>query len=638
MRERLFLCGLTDSQRHSYTDGKRLSLHGVGKNVNLKVQNLRDQLNQVEPEALTDLLEIAAYAFRADNSIPRTSAADERVGGEWRRTFRMVVAVREPGRWSEQSVAGALSATLHFLSDDIWHFEFVNNIDPSPLQYYLGGIREDVADTRGGTSVVLFSGGLDSFAGAVHELTTTNRHVVLASHRTNQFVGKHQTALAGVLKKRFDRRVTHVRVQAGSSGPNGPREHSQRTRSFLFLAVAAVAARIEDSDRIRFYENGIMSANLPISEQVIGTHASRSTHPRSIGLFNAFLAFAFNAGVTVENPFAFQTKFEVVQRLKGSSFVGYIKNTLSCSATRDMTLMHPHCGECKQCIERRLATLGADAADADPGEAYRVELFAAPRPNGIDRAMAVDSARTALSMASMSESEFERHYAGELAWLLSAFPSSEAPAKAKEFHAMFQRHGKRVERIFQDAVIKHRAAIVDKTLPTDSLLWLAIERPYPTIPDDSSFDVAVAVDRNSVPLLSKAREPPQVEEAERFAFAPTELLLLTDPKFNGFRIDGLVPFTGKVTLALLRFLVQEHRKDRNEDREPQKFRAFLGKQLANALSSPSDESVRSLIDRVRAEAREGCQIAHGVDIGENALIESTKQGYRLDPHVRVVAK
>ncbi|CAN0415851.1 unnamed protein product, partial [Phaeothamnion confervicola] len=243
MREHLFLCGLTDAQCVGYGgEGIRLIMQGAAKNVRLQVENLRNRLLQVEPDTLTDLLEIAAYVFRADNSIPRESRKDGLMGAEWRRTFRMVVAVREPSRWTKPTVKNALAQTLDFLSDDMWHFEFVDNLVPLPLQYYLPGIRGESADIKNGTSVVLFSGGLDSFSGAVHELLTSNRHIVLASHGTNEVIGKRQRELANVLKKDFGSRVTHVRVDAGASGAPKPREHSQRTRSFLFLAVAAVAA------------------------------------------------------------------------------------------------------------------------------------------------------------------------------------------------------------------------------------------------------------------------------------------------------------------------------------------------------------------------------------------------------------
>lgn len=70
---------------------------------------------------------------------------------------------------------------------------------------------EEVHD-EGGTSIVLFSGGLDSLAGALHELNDSNRHVVLVSHRNLPTMGRRQGLLAERLARDFPKRVTHVWV------------------------------------------------------------------------------------------------------------------------------------------------------------------------------------------------------------------------------------------------------------------------------------------------------------------------------------------------------------------------------------------------------------------------------------------
>src|SRR4029450_13161880 len=59
-------------------------------------------------------------------------------------------------------------------------------------------------------------------------------------------------------------------------------EFTQRTRTFLFSAIGCVVAEMMGCARIRFFENGIMSFNLPISPQIVGSRATRSTHPRAL--------------------------------------------------------------------------------------------------------------------------------------------------------------------------------------------------------------------------------------------------------------------------------------------------------------------------------------------------------------------
>ena len=40
-----------------------------------------------------------------------------------------------------------------------------------------------------------------------------------------------------------------------------------------------------------------------------------------------------------------------------------------------MTKLHPHCGQCSQCIDRRFAILAAGQDEDDPEDAYKVDLL-----------------------------------------------------------------------------------------------------------------------------------------------------------------------------------------------------------------------------------------------------------------------
>ena len=299
----------------------------------------------------------------------------------------------------------ALRDALEFLSADTWTFTFEELTDPPPIQSYLSFLDTD-ADKSGGTSIVLFSGGLDSFAGAVHELTNSDRHVVLMSHRLVGMTNSRQDELASVINERFQGRVSHVPLSAGLTNEAKAREHTQRTRSFLLAAMAMVAAVMEDSDRIRFYENGIMSVNLPISTQVVGARASRSTHPRSLMLLEKIGKLVAVPDVRIDNPFIWMTKAEVVAELLTQPESRAVSRTLSCSRTRNLTLAHPHCGRCAQCLQRRLSTLGANADKLDPQVDYAVDLLIGPRLIGQDRAMAVDVIRSAMEFRHLSEKGF----------------------------------------------------------------------------------------------------------------------------------------------------------------------------------------------------------------------------------------
>ena len=103
MAEHLFLCGLSKAQRAPYPRGRVLHLHGPNRNVRLRLDDVRKRLLEVEPELLTDLAEIATYVFAADCAIRRGGPTLKRMGQGWRRTFRLVIGVRQPAKWRQRS-------------------------------------------------------------------------------------------------------------------------------------------------------------------------------------------------------------------------------------------------------------------------------------------------------------------------------------------------------------------------------------------------------------------------------------------------------------------------------------------------------------------------------------------------------
>ena len=474
MREHLLLCGLSDAQRKAFKGGRELHLKGPKKNVHQHIEFMRKRLVGIEPKRLTDLLDIASYVFAADRTTSRGSAIFANMGEEWRRPFHLVIGVREPAFWSSQPLRQALIGVLEFLSEDGWKFEFVDLVGPTPLQDYFK-LAEREADADGGSSIVLFSGGLDSLAGAVHDLRTTNRHVVLVSHRNVPVMGLRQRELAEALHKAYPRRVSHVVVDHHLKSL-GDRDQAQRTRSFFFTAMATLAAHLERSNRICFYENGIMSINLPISAQVVGTKASRSTHPRSLQLLEELVCLVSEQKATVSNAFTWMTKAEVVNNLQLTAQRDLIRRTISCSRSRGLDAMHPHCGVCAQCLQRRISTLGGNARDADPSEGYESDFMLGAREAGPTRAMAVDTVRSAIGLIGWSDAGFMNTYAGEFSRVMYAFPNSEAEIVAKKFISLFKKHGAIMHAVIAIALKDNADDIAAGRLSADSLIALFLNR------------------------------------------------------------------------------------------------------------------------------------------------------------------
>lgn len=627
MHRHVFLCGLSEAQRSGYAGGSELSLAERVGNLTLKLDALRRRLVGVEPKRLTDLIEIASYVFAADRTTRRGTEILKNCGEHWRRNFLMVIAVREPAFWNGAGVKVALSEALGFASEDTWAFDFVDNEQPVPLQYYLA-VRDDQIDAAGGTSIVLFSGGLDSLAGAVKELTTSNRQVVLVSHRNTPAIGAIQKALAARLTAAYPRRVTHVWVDNSLTGKLEDREETQRTRSFFFFAMAAVAAHIEKADRIRFFENGIMSVNLPIATQVVGARASRSTHPRTLKLLQDVADLVSEHGIGVDNPFIWDTKAEVVRGLASTQFAQLITISYSCTRSRKgAAAFERHCGTCVQCIQRRISTLGGGAAEFDEAESYSVDLFTGEREKTEDRVMAFGSVELALDCAAISDRQFMGRFALEVSQVLQAYLPAERDAIALRLILLFRRHGETVRSITIDAVRTAADKIVDKTVNPGSLLAL--------------FGTANFLGERSVPQGSHspaAAEPPSGQSAVASRLSERQIAIAVDSERERIMISGIAPLSGPTVFTVLSHLIELSTADREAKLAPNRYRCKLGKVLADDLGLSGAEAVAQVVRRIKKEVGDGFEALEGYRPDDAAVIENIHgSGYRLNPAVVIVS-
>ena len=278
--------------------------------IRLKIADLTTRLVADLPPALIDLVEIASYVYCADQAFTRGGNGVLNFGAAWRRHLSFHIPVREPSLWSSPEVLAALRNTLGFLSDDEYFFHFSQHKNPAPIQSYLE-LNPEVDTVSELDEVLLFSGGLDSLGGAVIEAVRDKRRVALVSHRSNPKISSKQKRLIESLNGHCHALPFHVPVWV-QKGKALDREYTQRTRSFLYVALAAVVARAFRLQRIRFYENGVVSMNFPISEQVVGGRATRTTHPQVLNGYAALLTLLTEAPFEVENPFLWKTKGEVV--------------------------------------------------------------------------------------------------------------------------------------------------------------------------------------------------------------------------------------------------------------------------------------------------------------------------------------
>lgn len=474
--DQLILCGdakLTSRKKQwKSTSARRLRIK-KGKNpIHLDVDSIPSVLATNLPDVAIDLLELAAYVYTADQLCTRGGEKSFEYGQRWRRHFRFEVPVRDIDRWNDPAVATALVEALSFLSDDDYEFQFTKLDSPPPLTQYFnfaGCTDESEID-----EVVLFSGGLDSFGGAVREILQGQRRVALVSHVSTEKVGKPQRELvADIVKASSPGTPMPLHVQITLNKDKGlGRDSAQRTRSFAYAVFAGVVAHALGRDRFRVYENGVVSFNLPTSLQVLGGRASRTTHPRTLASLSTLLGAVLDDVMRIENPFLWKTKSEMLTEIKAAGYAPMCRHTISCAHTIARTMQFSHCGRCSQCIDRRLVALAAGYDDTeDPPIMYESQMDS-PLSDPRDITTIERYIGTALRIRDMPD---EKAFLGEFGEVSRALKhlGVDVGAGLKQTFELHKRHAEQVHSALKSLLSANLDAIVEQRVPATSPLGIA---------------------------------------------------------------------------------------------------------------------------------------------------------------------
>jgi hypothetical protein len=260
---------------------------------------------------MKDLFEIAAYIYTADCATKRNGKCeDEEATEPWHRDFHFVIPVRDVAFWQRQDVADLIGRIVGCLSDDRCCFDFCAAKPDEHDQAYLQFSSDKDWALYDQDRVLMFSGGLDSLAGAVAQ-AARKKGLVLVSHRPVAAQSKRQRELFNALRKTYSVPMVHVPVWLNKDGSKG-REHTQRTRSFLYATLGAIVAHSVRAKGVSFFENGIVSLNFPVADEALRALASRTTHPLALSYFSDFFGLVLGRPFKVDNPFLFKTETEVV--------------------------------------------------------------------------------------------------------------------------------------------------------------------------------------------------------------------------------------------------------------------------------------------------------------------------------------
>lgn len=308
-----------------------------------------------------DILYLALAVFAADRLYKREDAVDA-----WCRDFKLNVPVINEKIFSKN--AKLLQEMVSFLTGDNWTFSFrKRNFTQSELLHRNRPKKKGEIEKQY-DCICMFSGGLDSFVGAIDLLETKNgENILFVSHYGG---GKGTKEYQDYLKIAFVQQYNLEErdfCQFYAKAVDGI-EDTTRSRSFMFFAHAlALASAQGKSIKIVIPENGLISLNIPSTFSRIGTSSTRTTHPYYMKKFQELLN---NLGlpITFINPYQFKTKGEMLVECKNPAFMAaYLDNTMSCSHP-DIGRMHSekearHCGYCLPCVIRQAAILHAGIED-----------------------------------------------------------------------------------------------------------------------------------------------------------------------------------------------------------------------------------------------------------------------------------
>jgi len=481
-----------------------LNTHGSQPNVNIQLQDVAKVFMRHLTPRLTDLIEIAAYVYSADCATSRGQGWSNHNSTErWSRDFQLVIGVREPNFWRQSNVKQLLSQILNFLSDDKYNFEFRPFEQEQNQQLYLELNDQEDWNFYNAERVLMFSGGLDSLAGAV-EMAAKGENLVLVSHRPVATMDKRLRKLVTELRAAYPVQIRHIPVWINKDGDFG-REGTQRTRSFLFSALGTAVAQSMQAEGVRFFENGVVSLNFPVADEVLRARASRTTHPRAINLFAQLYSLITERDFKVDNPYLFKTKADVISTITENGGSRLIPHTCSCAHQRFKPRTQWHCGTCSQCIDRRIAMYASGCEEHDFEADYETDVFTGRRKEGYERNIAVGYARHALELNRMSENEIASRFNTEISRAIRGM--SKTGESAQQIIDVHKRHGETVERVLHQQLQIHLKDLMNGKLESTSLLRMVFGQEHLETSWQRYAERIISLLQNGIPTACKTHKP-----------------------------------------------------------------------------------------------------------------------------------
>lgn len=462
------------------------------------------------PPRILDLLQIGAYVFCGDRMANR-GERDSISNNTWARSFEFHVPVLDIEFWNRKQTKRALNDVLVFMTGDrSFNFVFTRtNRNPAEVinkQLSLFSSEYSDLEEASKTDIMLFSGGLDSLAGAIQRLNEyPDRLLCVVSHKSNKSVTHTQNKLISKMNEKYSDRVKRYGFECCNHNGLKSKDETQRTRMFLFSAIAFSLCNCYGKHEFYVYENGITSLNLSKQTDVINARASRTTHPKTLGLLRKFYRL-LDPSFEIIAPYYNFTKAEIMDVFRKYKEENLISSSVSCSSSRKKPGQVPHCGCCSQCIDRRFSLY---AAGLDQYDAEYAHNFITDFPDD-DRDETKQRIYITMRLANLEEistkEEFLMKYPSDIMDMIEYWPHIDnADDKLEEIYSLVCRYGKSV----MSAATMMRNKFDDLTRPINknSLLGIISERRYMQTPCFNRVLEIDAILKKAIPDVFQREKP-----------------------------------------------------------------------------------------------------------------------------------
>ena len=273
----------------------------------------------------------------------------------WQRDLGVIIPVHEHETWNQSTVVEALVDCLTFLTGDNWWFEFIprTNLDEWLQHQQFLNLR-----TFQPSAVLPFSGGMDSWAVA--------QMIRLNDPSANLLLAQIQNPSASILfdnDKSYNnsiKNIQSIRLPFKLRGIK-KKEHTYRTRSFVFYGAAALASILSGYNQVVITENGQGSLGpslLPYAHE----WPLRGAHPGFTTRLRRPIRALFDVDIKFDHHSLWKTKGQILKLIEKKSSIHNWEMTYSCTRYRPklpITSPRRDCGICGNCLLTRVSLRAA---------------------------------------------------------------------------------------------------------------------------------------------------------------------------------------------------------------------------------------------------------------------------------------